>query len=522
MSAIDKPDPPDAPHVINRRSVLAGAAGLGLSLSGLGAAADAPPVERPRRGGNLRVAVLGGGSADTLDANLNQTQPDTARVHSLFQPLRQLRHGGAFENLLAESMESNADGTLWTIRLRKGITFHDGKPLRADDVAFTLRRVTNPEAPLFGAPELGPMDRDSFKILDERTLRVGMHSPFAVFDEAVADSINLGIVPVGYDPKRPVGTGPFKFESFVPGRESVFTRYEGYWKEPSYLDKLTIIDSFASDTAAYNALQGGQIDAFAAAPLTIARVMRPGGPIKTHVSEATQWTPFVMRIDQPPFDNPDVRRAFRLIVDRAQIIKIALNGFGVPGNDVFSLFDGAPQAFVRHRDVDQARTLLKKAGHENLSVELTTADIANGVVQSAQIFARQARDAGVTVKVRQVTPDVYFGEQFLTWPFAQDFWTFNSYLTQVALCLLPTSPYNETHWRDPAYAALYQKALSTLDAAKRGEIVRQLQTLDFEQGAYIIPSHNQIVDLLAQNVNGVAPGTFMALGDYEFAKIWLA
>jgi peptide/nickel transport system substrate-binding protein len=526
MSSLDPPDPPGLKHAISRRSVLAGAAGLGLCLSPLAPAAsapapDTPAPDKPRRGGNLRVAILGGGSADTLDANSNVNQPDAARVLSMYQPLRRLRHGGRFENLLVESMESNQDATAWTIRLRQGITFHDGKPLRAEDIAYTFRRVTNPEAPLLGAPELGPMDRDSFKILDERTLRVGMHAPFAVFDEAVADPINLGIVPMGYDPRRPVGTGPFKFESFMPGQQSVFARYDGYWDQAPYLDKVTIIDSFASDTAAYNALQGGQIDAFAAAPLTIARVMRPGGSIKTHVSEATQWTPFVMRVDRPPFDNPDVRKAFRLIVDRAQIIKIALNGFGVPGNDVFSLFDGAPQAFVRRRDVEQAKALLRKAGHEDLTVELTTADIANGVIQSAQIFARQARDAGVTVKVKQVTPDVFFGEQYLAWPFAQDFWTFNSYLTQVALCLLPNSPYNETHWRDPAYAALYKQALSTLDPAKRHEVVRQLQTVDFEQGAYIIPSHNQIVDLLAQNVNGVTPGTFQALGDYEFAKIWL-
>jgi len=514
-------------HGITRRGVLAGAVALGLGgafgCTGRGgAAAGVPGSGRPTHGGNLRVAILGGGSADTLDANSNVTQPDAARVLSLYEPLRRVRHGGHVENLLAESMESNAQGTLWTIRLRRGVTFHNGKPLRAEDVAYTFRRVTNPQAPLLGAPELGPLDRDSFKILDDLTLQVAMHAPFAIFDEAVADNINLGIVPLGYDPRMPIGTGPFKYESFTPGEQSVFTRHDGYWGKVAHLDKVTIIDSFASDTAAYNALQGGQIDVFSAAPLTIARVMRAGGPIKVHVSEATQWTPFTMRVDQPPFDHPDVRKAFRLLVDREQIIKIALNGFGVPGNDVFSRFDGAPQEFVRTRDIEQARWLLKRAGHENLTVELTTADIANGVIQSAQIFARQARDAGVTVRVRQVTPDVFFGEQFLSWPFAQDFWTLNPYLTQVALSLLPNSPYNETHWRDPAYAALVNEALATLDPTKRAMRVRELQTLDFERGGYIIPSHNQIVDLLAQNVHGVSPGTFLALGDYDFANIWLS
>jgi peptide/nickel transport system substrate-binding protein len=504
---------------ISRRNVLAGAAGLGLSMCVFGSSVAAAT---PKRGGNLRVAILGGGSADTLDANSNLSQPDTARVLGLYQPLRRVRHGGKVENVLAESIESNADGTVWTIRLRKGITFHNGKPLKAEDVAFTFLRVTNPKAPLYGQPELAPLDRNSIKVLDDLTLRVGMRAPFATFDEAVADDINLGIVPVGYDPKKPVGTGAFKFESFTPGQQSVFARYDGYWGNVAYLDKLTIMDSFASDTAAYNALQGGEVDAFAAAPLTLARQIRPGGPINLLVSEVGQWTPFIMRADRPPFDNPDVRKAFRLIVDREQIIRIALNGFGVPGNDVFSRWDAAPQMFHRARNIEQAKALLKKAGHENLTVELTTADIANGVVESAQIFARQAKDAGVTVKVKQVTSEVFFGDQYLKWPFAQDLWTLKPYLSQAALCLLPDSPYNETHWRDPSYVALFNQALATVDATKRAAIVTQLQTIDFEQGSYIIPSHNQIVDLVAQHVNGLSPGVFLALGDYDFAKIWLS
>jgi peptide/nickel transport system substrate-binding protein len=153
---------------------------------------------------------------------------------------------------------------------------------------------------------------------------------------------------------------------------------------------------------------------------------------------------------------------------------------------------------------------------------LTTADIANGVLESAQIFARQAKDAGVTVKVKQLTPEIFFGDQYLQWPFAQDIWTLKPYLSQAALCLLPDAPYNETHWRDPAYVVLFNKAISTIDAAQRAAIVTQLQTIDFEQGSYIIPSHNQIVDLVASHVNGLSPGVFLALGDYDFAKIWLS
>jgi peptide/nickel transport system substrate-binding protein len=509
-------------ELVGRRRVLSGAAGLALSAPLLGRATSARAAETPKKGGNLRVAILGGGSSDTLDANSNVTQPDTARVVCLYQPLATFRQKGVIENLLAESLESNKTATEWTIRLRRDVAFHDGKPLTAADVAFTLRRVTDPKAPLPGAPELGPMDRDSLKVMDDHTLRVSMHSPFAIFNEAVADDINLGIVPVGYDPKKPVGTGAFKYESFLPGQQSVFSRFDGYWGPAPHLDTVTIIDSFESDTAAFNALQGGEIDVFAAATLSLARQVRPNGPIKLNVSAAGQWTPFTMRVDTPPFDNPDVRMAFRLLVDREQIIRIAFSGFGVPCNDVFSLWDGAPEAFHRKRDVAQARALLKKAGHENLTVELVTSDVANGVVASAQIFARQAQDAGVTVKVRQVTSDVLFGKQYLQWPFAQDFASPKPYLPQVSLFMLPQSPFNETHWRDPSYLKLFNAALAELDLTKRNEICREMETIEFERGGYIIPSFNQLVDLAASNVNGLHPGTIFAMGDYDFGNIWLS
>ena len=88
--------------------------------------------------------------------------------------------------------------------------------------------------------------------------------------------------------------------------------------------------------------------------------------------------------------------------------------------------------------------------------------------------------------------------------------------------MLPSSPYNETHWSDAAYIKLYKDALATLDPSKRADLVKQLQTIDFEQGGYIIPAHNRIIDLMTQKVQGVSPGALFAMGDYDYAKIWLS
>jgi peptide/nickel transport system substrate-binding protein len=504
----------------SRRSVVGG-------LVALPFAAALPTLGRTQaaKGGNLRVAILGGGSSDTMDAHGSVTVPDTARVFAMYEGLVQLDPDGKVVNALAESLEANANATEWTARLRPGLTFHNGKPVTAEDVAFSLRRVANPEAPFAGASALKPVDLANLQILDERTIRLPTLSPYAAFPDLISASHMFSIVPVGYDPAKPVGTGAFQYKEFVPGEQGVFTRFDGYWREGApLLDSVTIISSFADATAAFNALQGGEIDVFASAPLALVNQVMEGGPIRKLVSKPGQWTPFVMRVDHPPFDNPDVRMAFRLLVDRQQIVNLAFSGYAEVGSDVFSPADACHDPSLRRaRDVEQAKALLAKAGQENLTVELVTSDIAAGVVESAQVFAQQAKDAGVTVNVRQVTPDVFFGEQYTQWPFAQDIWYYAPFMGQVVQSSLEGAPYNETHWNDPDYTRLYSEAQATTDATKRCDILRAMQKIDFERGGYIIPSFNQGVDLMASGVDGFVPAaTGIPLGNFGFHSAWMA
>ena len=325
---------------LGRRDLLKiGGAGI-LGATMLSPLARPAYAETPKRGGNLRVAMLGGSSSDTLDAHVGVVQPDFCRNALLYNSLVQLDVNAKVVNALAESLEPNATATEWTVRLRKGLKFHNGKPVTAEDVAFTFRRVGDPKKPLFGAGALAQVDLAGMKALDERTLRIPMNAPYATFPESIAPIYFFAIVPTDYDPAKPVGTGPFKYESFTPGQQSVFTRFDEYWEaDAPYLDSVTVIDSFANDTAAFNALQGGEVDVFAFAPLSLAAQASPDGPVRALVSKPGQWTPFTMRVDQAPFNDPDVRKAFRLLVDRKQMIQLALSGYGSVGNDVFSPWD---------------------------------------------------------------------------------------------------------------------------------------------------------------------------------------
>ena len=169
------------------------------------------------------------------------------------------------------------------------------------------------------------------------------------------------------------------------------------------------------------------------------------------MSETGAWQPFTMRVDQAPFDDKRVRQAMRLIVDREQMIQQALSGQGRVANDLYSPFDPAYNKDLaqREQDLEEAKSLLKQAGQSDLRVELVTAPVFQGLVEAAQVLAEQAKGAGVAIKVRKVDSGTFYGDNYLKWGFAQDFWFTRTYLGQVAQGSLKNSPFNETHWNDP-------------------------------------------------------------------------
>jgi len=470
------------------------------------------------------VGIVGGSTSDTLDAHKEVTQPDAIRIMALYNPLVRLNTKAQVINDLAEEMTPNQDATVWTVKLKRGVTFHNGKDLTADDVIFTFRRIGDPKAPLVGATGLAPVDLAGLKAVDKVTVQVPMKTPYASFPEQISAAYNFGIVPVGYDPARPVGTGPFMYHSFTPGQQSVFERNPHYFKPGlPHLDQVTIID-FSADTAAFNALQSGQLDVYSQATLSLTNEIKGSTTLKALVSQPGQWTPFTMRVDAPPFNDVRVRQAFRLLVDRPQLINLSLAGFGSVGNDIFSQWDPCyARNLHRGQDISQAKFLLKQAGHANLTVQLVTADFAAGVLQAAQVFAQEAKAAGVTVNVKPVPIGTFYGPNYLHWPFAQDFWAYSPYLSQVAQGSLSKSPFNETHWNDPAYVALYNKANATVDKAQRCQIISQMQMTDFERGGYIIAAYNKQVDLMSTRVHGFVPaGTGVPLGNAGWEGAWLA
>jgi peptide/nickel transport system substrate-binding protein len=385
-------------------------------------------------------------------------------------------------------------------------------------VIFSLERITDPKDPKVGNSSISYIDRDNLKKIDERTVRIPLKLTNAAFPDDLGQYFNA-IVPTDYDPKKPVGTGPFKYQSFSPGQRSVFVKNPNYWQTGRpYADQLTIID-FPDDTARTNALLGGQVEAINNLPAAQLASIRGNPNLKVLSSPTGAWQPFTMRIDAAPFDDVKVRQAMRLIVDREQMVQQVLSGQGSVANDLYARYDPmyASDLPQRKQDLEQAKSLLKQAGKEGLTVELVTSPVFNGIVEAAQVFAEQAKGAGVNVKVRKVDTGTFYGDNYLKWPFAQDFWASRVYLAQVAQGDLPNSPFNETHWGKGKFESLINQARGTVDEAKRKEILHEAQQMQYEQGGYIIPYFSNIIDAYSAKIGGFVP----AKSGFPFGNYWL-
>jgi peptide/nickel transport system substrate-binding protein len=519
-------------HVTRRELLRASAGGaLALGTAGLLAACGSSSSTsqtsasnaQPKRGGTIRGGLSGGSTAESLDVqNLLQPTMD-ARCFCLYNGLVELDLNSQPRLMLAEEITPNKDATEWTIRVKQGIEWHNGRTLDADDVIYSLRRIQNPKAPGLGAPIISLVDSKNAVKVDSRTVRLPCHAPFATFVSTMSQH-NLAQVPVDFDPKKPIGTGAFKYQSFTPGQQSVFVRSPNYWETGlPYLDEVILTD-YTDETSQVNALLSGQEDVIDKLSVDSVASIASGGAA-TVISNAASFNPFTMRVDQSPFNDARVRQAMRLIVDRPQMRGLVFGGHGLMGNDVFSPLDplydtSLPQ---RTQDLEQAKSLLRQAGRADLSVELVTSDIAQGVVGAAQLFAQQAKGAGVSVTLRQVDPTAFFGPNYLKWTFAQDYWPYAPYLNQVAFSFLPNSSYPETHWDDPAYTKLYNEASATLDDAKRTELAHELQMVDYTRGGYIISNFSPVIDGHRSNVHGVVPcNTGFSLSNDGFKMFWLS
>jgi peptide/nickel transport system substrate-binding protein len=303
--------------------------------------------------------VLSNGSSETIDVRKAIVTPDAIRVQAIYDPLFFVVPGGTAPGL-AESAEPNSDATKWTVKIRDGVTWHDGKPLTADDVVYTIRSSWGSKNSNYGGQTKALVDLKNVRKIDQRTVEVPLLRPFAGF-EAFASFYTSYVVQDGTtDFSRPVGTGPFKFGSFEPGAHSSFSSNPDYWRGKPLVDELVVDSSFTDDPARINALASGQIDIAPNVPPALAKANASSGRIVLGNAHGPAFIAVVMRVNVPPFNDARVVQAFKLAVDRQAVVNTVFDGYATLGNDsAGATFKYWASDIKPQHDPEKAKALLK-------------------------------------------------------------------------------------------------------------------------------------------------------------------
>jgi len=526
----------DAPETITRRTAIRRAVGGGLALGSAGTLAGCGiqqtvatvKGERPRRGGTLRAGMNSGGGLETQDPSILLNDVDILRGNLLFDTLFGL-DAAARTTLpqLAAGAEHNRDASLWILHLQEGAVWHDGRPLAAEDVVYTINTwsQTSSYANQYVA---GLIDFKRVRGRGCLVVEVPLLKPVAALPSILTE-YNMAVVQEGATSRsftRPIGTGPFKFESFTPGQQSVYLANRDYWQHPyPYVDKIIVNSSFTDDTARLDALLSGAIDVMPIVPPIAAKEYRHGGEVQVLDAPSPVPMVFTMRIDEGPFADVRVRQALRLSADRQALVQDAFVGFGQVDNDLQG--SNCPyfaSDLKREYDPEKARFLLRAAGREGMSFVLPTADVEPDYVQAATLLAEQAIAGGFNIKVLDGPAANYFGNDYATRPIGQDQGLLASSLAMNYLTFFsPGGPYNTTHWgAQPGGArasALLTEAIGAVEPVRAEQLWREVQLEQFNTGGQLAWGSNDTLDMLGPAVRGIAPGLSNIL---KLQTAWLA
>ncbi|MDH4104365.1 MAG: ABC transporter substrate-binding protein, partial [Thermoleophilia bacterium] len=489
---------------LTRRQILERGAVLGLTIGGAaGMAADLASAATPKRGGTLRVGLIGGSpNRDNLDPHLEgSSQLSQSYRQNVYSKLTDMAPNGSFVNQLAESFTANKDATVWQIKIKRGVDFHDGSELTVDDVIYTFQRILDTKNNLNAARgNIDMIDPAGMRKINKYTMTVRLTRPWSDFPTAVGQRY-INIMKRGttgpYTVENANGTGPFKVTSWKAGESFSYVANRNYFENGKpYLNGIQV-QAFPDPVARVNALIANQVDCICDVPAAQAAVIRQRG-LNLIVNPGGNWTPIVMNTNAPPFTDVRVREAMKLVVDRKKAVAAALGGFGSVGNDLFGRHDPlyAKQIPQRPYDPEKARRLMQQAGALNTPITLRTSDANSDMVPLALVFEQGAKAAGMNINVVKDPADTFWSNTWGVAPFTFSSWGYRPFFPQWLQSFVSFNA-QETRWNDKYQkqaSRLVYKAAATADVKRQKALALQAQRLHWQYGGYVIPYFRQTLD----------------------------
>ena len=509
-----------------RRDMLAmlAAGGMQAALAGsLATLAGAAQAQTARKGGRITVATNASGVNDTLDPAKQSNQTDYCRGFMFYNGLTVLDGSLTPRPQLAEEFTTQ-DAKTWVFKLRKGVTFHDGKPLTPADVVFSIMR--HKDAATASRAKVLAEQIESVTASGPNEVTFRLTSPNADLP-VVLGTYHFHIVKAGTtDFSAGIGTGPYKVKEFKPGVRSVAVRNENYWKpNRPYLDEIELV-GITDESARVNALLAGQLDLVqAVSPRSVDRVLA-GGQHAVYETKSVSYTNLIMRRDSSPGNNPDFVLAMKYLFNREQLLKSIQLGRGVVANDqpIASsnrfFFKGLPQ---RPYDPEKAKWHLQKANLGSTAIPVVASPAASNSVEMALVMQHAAKQIGLNLDVKRMPADGYWSTHWMKHPVG--FGNINARPSaDLALTLFFKSdaPWNEAAWKNEKFDQLLVAARGEVDQAKRAQMYADMQVLVHNEGGIGIPMFISSLDGHNRKLKGLSSIPISGMMGSSFAEhVWL-
>ena len=511
----------------DRAELLKGAAGLAVVAGLAGAGAKnvlAATVQTPRRGGVLRFASGEADVTEKLDPALLLTSNATSISSALYEGLVRVDWKRNVTPWLAEKWTVRPDAKVWTFTLRRGVRFHSGKPLTAQDVAYSIGRLLDSK---LGSPAFSRLTKSvtkaGLRVVDARTIRFVLKQPDAFLTLALAQAW-MSIVPAGTtDFSDGNGTGPFKLKSWNPGLNWEVVRNENYWLKPlPYLDGIRAVVIPEQATKLQSVVSGNSDLADRLNP-SLVPTARSNSAVRLLIGPNQAHFHIGMNTTLEPFTDPRVIRAVKHAVDRRSLLRAVTQGPGILTTDTPAPSTDAlypPGLGVRKQNLAESRRLLAQAGFaKGIDLTLFSSEIAGGMSDFAAAFKEVVAPAGIRVTIQQDDPGTFYSRRWLQAPMFVSYW-FNRHPNEILnLTYASTAPFNEGMIKNPKLDRLLSQGAATVDPKKQKKFFQQALRVVADEHASMIPFFIDAVWVAKRRVRGVTvdPERFV-----RFDRGWLA
>ncbi|HVO91023.1 MAG TPA: ABC transporter substrate-binding protein [Casimicrobiaceae bacterium] len=370
--------------------------------------------------GSSLPALAAGTIKIAVPSNLNTLDPAKTKIGEeyivnflVFSGLTEIGPDGHVKPDIAERWTSSDDLKTWTFYLRKGVKFHDGREVDAQDVIETVKRIQDKAT--------GSVTRVNFELIDgmeavdPHTVRFHLKAPYAGLADIFSDR-QARIVPRDHLDtlaKAPIGSGPFKVKAFVPGDRVELEKFPDYYvKGVPVLDHV-IMRIMPESAAQAAALESGEVDLVWNLPLESIDQFKKNPNIVIDSVPTSTWDGIIMNGAHKPFDNPKVRHAVELAIDKKQMVEVALFGYGTPTHTMIPPGHPYYNNDIKNDkpDIAKAKKLLAEAGYpDGFSVTMFT-PVGRPTRERIGLATREMlKPLNIKVDIQRVPWDKFIGE----------------------------------------------------------------------------------------------------------------